>query len=884
MKDQKALLRKVAAELLSVKRMEHLAGILSTTLKLETGYAEAAIFLLDTDNNLLRNVLGTHYPGQAVCLFQNEIQLKELTTEEILLTGSQDGLGEFCLDDAARRLLFRHYLSAAPAAGASVLVFPMREGNDFIGNLFLFFDAPLPAAQDDTDLFKMLIPNINMALLLLLWQERASVQGKEQLQSCVAQLNMLIALGTRIASARSHDELLEVINQHLKEVVGFAYTMMAVNGDQSSASTYVLDPNSAGLQQMDHPQLTAGRHAIVDGFLDKVLQSDDPLIFDLEKLIALRPLPGYLKTNYDNGIRQVVMTKFRKGKEAFGFWILTFDHTRTIAVTTLQIIHDVAMQLSVSVHNMLINLEYERRERERSRLMQFSNAIASIRDKGKLAKTIKEHLQDLFHIGDFMLWSLSRDHHHRTPVLFDCDSAFARHSAFQHYPADYFKNDDGIYNVILASSGVSYFNADDLDAAYAGHPYFAEIIETSDIVAMGGNVLRVGDEIVGILTFSTHQPHFVREKEELYLSICSQLAIVASNMFATDKISEQLAEISRFKERLEDEKIYLQEELETSIHTSDMIGSSVGMKAVHTLIGQVAYTDSTVLILGETGTGKELVARSVHNNSPRKSRLMVKVNCAALPANLIESELFGHEKGSFTGASERRLGKFELANHGTLFLDEIGELPLDLQGKLLRALQEKEIERIGGKSVIKVDVRVIAATNRNLEKEVATGRFRSDLYYRINIFPIRLPALRDRISDIPLLAGHFISKYATKAGKQIGSLSGHVLRELQRYNWPGNIRELEHIIERSVLLTKGDTLKAVDIPTADSDMHDESMYLEKKIKTIDENERDHIIRILKICRGRINGHHGAAVLLGIPPSTLNSKMKRLDIRKQDIRP
>jgi transcriptional regulator with GAF, ATPase, and Fis domain len=258
---------------------------------------------------------------------------------------------------------------------------------------------------------------------------------------------------------------------------------------------------------------------------------------------------------------------------------------------------------------------------------------------------------------------------------------------------------------------------------------------------------------------------------------------------------------------------------------------------------------------------------------------MVKVNCAALPANLIESELFGHERGSFTGATERRIGKFELANNGTLFLDEIGEMPLELQTKLLRALQEKEIERIGGKAPIKVDVRIIAATNRNLETEMMERRFRSDLFYRLNIFPISLPPLRQRKEDIRMLALHFIERFAKKAGKKIRTLSSRVLTELQQYSWPGNVRELEHTIERSILLSSGDTLQQVDLPSSRKTPAMEMEGGPFVPYTIDENERVHILKVLKFCNGKINGKGGAAAILGVPPSTLNSKMKRLNIKK-----
>lgn len=311
-----------------------------------------------------------------------------------------------------------------------------------------------------------------------------------------------------------------------------------------------------------------------------------------------------------------------------------------------------------------------------------------------------------------------------------------------------------------------------------------------------------------------------------------------------------------------------------------IIGNSHLLLNVFDQIVQVAPFNTSVLLLGESGTGKERIAECIHNLSSRKGRALIKVNCAALPATLIESELFGHERGSFTGATDRRTGRFEQANRGTIFLDEIGEMPVDLQVKLLRVLQEKEIEPIGSKSTIKIDVRVIAATNRNLEKEVAEGRFRLDLYYRLNVFPVLLPSLRERIEDIPALVQHFINIYNHKSGKKVTGLSDMVLKNMRGYAWPGNIRELENLIERSVLLAKGTTIEDVRLPTTQRDFSiggaDSSM------KTIHENERDYIIAVLKKCKGRIWGVAGAAEVLNVPPSTLKSKMKKLGIQKGNI--
>jgi two-component system, NtrC family, response regulator HydG len=312
-----------------------------------------------------------------------------------------------------------------------------------------------------------------------------------------------------------------------------------------------------------------------------------------------------------------------------------------------------------------------------------------------------------------------------------------------------------------------------------------------------------------------------------------------------------------------------------------MIGQSPQLLSVFDSIVQVAPQDTSVLILGESGTGKERVADCVQRLSSRKNLPFIKVNCATLPATLIESELFGHEKGAFTGATEKRIGKFEQASGGTILLDEIGEMPIDLQVKWLRVLQEKEIERIGGKAPVKIDVRVIATTNRNLEKEVAEGRFRLDLYYRLNVFPIHLPALRERAEDIPALTRHFIHYYARKSGKKISGIADRALQTLVHYTWPGNVRELEHIIERTIVLTQGDMIKDIPLP-AQKPATGPGSTDGVRIKTMMENERDHIIEVLRACHGRIWGAGGAAELLSIPPTTLQSKMKKLGINKDGL--
>jgi len=307
-----------------------------------------------------------------------------------------------------------------------------------------------------------------------------------------------------------------------------------------------------------------------------------------------------------------------------------------------------------------------------------------------------------------------------------------------------------------------------------------------------------------------------------------------------------------------------------------IVGASQSMREVLDNVVIVGTSNISVLILGESGTGKELIAQSIHRISPRKSKPFIAVDCASLPANLIESELFGHEKGSFTGATEKRLGKFEQGNGGTVFLDEIGEVPPDLQVKLLRVLQEKEIQPIGGQKR-KIDVRIIAATNRNLEEEIAAGRFRLDLYYRLNVFPILLPPLRERKEDIPSLANHFVEVFSGKENKRITGIADHVIRIMLNYTWPGNIRELENLMARSVLLSNGPIINSLQLP---SQSQTTTTSAGKQIKTMSENERDHILTALEICNWRIYGPGGAAEMLNINGSTLHSRMKKLGIVKK----
>jgi transcriptional regulator with GAF, ATPase, and Fis domain len=389
--------------------------------------------------------------------------------------------------------------------------------------------------------------------------------------------------------------------------------------------------------------------------------------------------------------------------------------------------------------------------------------------------------------------------------------------------------------------------------------------------------LMIGGRFLGALTLEALEEE--REWPETLVKRFNVLGEILANALdrkvSEEKIRRSLREIKRLKNRLQAENVYFREEIKLQGSFDEIVGQSSAIKYVLFKIEQIAPTATTALILGETGTGKELVARAIHDKSPRRDRNLIKVNCAAFPPTLIEGELFGYEKGAFTGADRRKEGRFEIAHGSTFFLDEIGELPLDLQAKLLRVLQDGEFERLGSHKTIKVDVRIIAASNRDLEREAHERRFRKDLWYRLNVFPITVPPLRDRKEDIPLLVNRFLEKSCKKMGKEITRIPQRVLDELQAHTWPGNIRELENTIERAVIHTPDHTLRLLDWHT----LPGQKEGAPEPNQTLAHIERDHILRVLEQTGWRVRGAKGAALILDLNPSTLRFRMKKLGIKK-----
>ncbi|QJB37954.1 sigma 54-interacting transcriptional regulator [Chitinophaga oryzae] len=699
--------------------------------------------------------------------------------------------------------------------------------------------------------------------------KKEKLQGPEQpvLSKAVLEQErkMLLDLGNDITRVRDKNDLLLLFSRRLKRYFYFTHTIVTLIDEKGGTYTpFLLDNEYSPIRT--HPkytQLATARFPLNEPFIQAVLQADGPISFLLEDVMDRPGSPVFLKVNYEEGVREILMTKIMMEDKPVGFIHLYTDKPGSFTREFRSVINGIIPQLSGAVSNILKNEEIYRTEREKSFLLDFSNEIAQVRSKPELQAAIFKVLDKTMHTQLAMIRVIDDDGIHLS--MFMCDpTLFGGARAFEQMSGTQITVDEPYTSKVLASKeGLVFSVAEEIKN---GNDY-AKLWATTGRKNMYSFPLRVGDRNIGTIWMLANQL-----SKLLLRGICAQISIAIANIQANEKL---LA----YKKQLENENDYLKEQIRTIYNFSEIVGNGAAMQEVYRLISLVATSGTTVLVHGETGTGKELIARAIHNASARKDKLMVKVNCAALPANLIESELFGHERGAFTGATEKHIGKFELADKSTLFLDEIGELPLEAQAKLLRVIQERELERVGGKQTIRVDVRLIAATNRNLEEAVRAGQFREDLYYRLNVFPVRLPPLRERPEDIEPLANFFVKKYARNAGRKIARISVKAIQQLRHYSWPGNVRELEHMIERSVLLATDGVLNDIFIPpkiTAEKQSPAPAAN-----RSLEEVERSYIIEVLKRCHGKISGIGGAAEILRVPGNTLHSKMKKLGITKAD---
>jgi len=536
-----------------------------------------------------------------------------------------------------------------------------------------------------------------------------------------------------------------------------------------------------------------------------------------------------------------------------------------------ELLEQISTQVAIAVEN---SLNFERAERERKRsqlLLEINNAVISHLDLEQLVRTISGTLRDIMphDAAGIALYDPELNHlREYTNVFYGDVNAFKIGDtiAIEGTPAG---------EVFLTGEPMLIKRPD--QARYPNDRYSQLTEEGSPKSACLALLSSHGKKLGIAGVASTQEDKFSESDLELFSQISNQIAIAVENALA-------YREIENLKNTLASEKLYLEEEIKSEFNFAEIVGQSAALKKILRQVETVAPTDSAVLLFGETGTGKELIARAIHDLSGRRERTLVKLNCAAIPTGLLESELFGHEKGAFTGAIAQRIGRFELAHKGTLLLDEIGEIPLELQPKLLRVLQEHEFERLGSSRTIKTDARLIAATNCDLPQMVADKTFRSDLFYRLNVFPINIPPLRERTDDIPLLAGYFTQKHALRMNKRIKTIDKQTIDALCAYRWPGNVRELENFIERAVILTTGSELQAplaeLAVSTNGNAKPAEQTVADTGPRpvSLEDVERAHIEEILRQTRGVIGGKGGAAEILGLPISTLRNRMKKLGLK------
>jgi formate hydrogenlyase transcriptional activator len=598
--------------------------------------------------------------------------------------------------------------------------------------------------------------------------------------------------------------------------------------------------------------------------------------------------PDFLHRLREVGVRSLAMvplTTAQRRLGAMGFGRLV---PQGITDTELQFMQRVGSQVALAVDNAL-NFETSQayqaqlaRERDRLQvLLEVNNVLVSSRELPELFRGIVTSLEKVIH------------HDYTSLALLEAASGLLKIHALD------FSSRPGLFNQEITvpldttPSGICFTTGQPLLARGAEIDRFSnEIIRT--LRAEGVQTICCVPLITHGRTFGTlnlasrREDAFPAQDVELLQQVAAQIAIALENALA-------FKQIDALRDKLAEEKLYLEEEIRSEFNFEEIVGDSPTIKRALAQVELVAPAGTAVLITGETGTGKELIARAIHNLSPRRQRTFVKINCAAIPGGLLESELFGHERGAFTGALTQKIGRFELADHGTLFLDEVADLPLELQPKLLRVLQEQEFERLGSNRTQRVDVRVVAATNADLAKLVAERVFRSDLFYRLNVFPIHIPSLRERREDVPLLVRYFVQKFSRRLNKTVAYIPADAMDALADYSWPGNIRELENFIERAVLLSPSKELRVPlsELKTSDAANHDGSpaagvesassfaspMSLTSSISTLEEAERQHILRALRQTEWRIAGAKGAAVLLGMKRTTLQARMRKLGIRR-----
>jgi formate hydrogenlyase transcriptional activator len=654
----------------------------------------------------------------------------------------------------------------------------------------------------------------------------------------------LLELSKAIASHRNLSELFHDIACRLRNLFSFRdLAVMLHDAQRDVMRSYFFEGCNEGWATIQSTEV-----AVDESINGQVWREQSPLIIrDLDQETRF-PLAQKLR---DKGIKSVCCLPLSTVHQKLGTLNLWSEEVGAYDTFDLKFAQLVTSQIAVAVESQFYR-EQLAHERDRSQLLlRVNNTLVTNLNLRELLKSISGSL------GTVM------PHEAAALTLYDEPSNELRVAAFD------FPDHD---NPCFAGKAIPFEGNPIGEAFTTRKTTFVNYNPTTHNGMAAGCAapLIFRDRVLGVLAIKSSRPHaFSPDDAELFEQVANQVAIAVENALAYN-------EIETLKNKLEKEKLYLEEEIRSEYNFEEIVGSSSVLKRALQNVQTVAETGTTVLIYGETGTGKELIARAIHNLSERHERTLVKVNCAAIPTGLLESELFGHEKGAFTGAIDRRIGRFELAHQGTIFLDEVEDIPLDLQSKLLRVLQEQEFERLGSSRTLRVDVRVVAATNADLARMVEEKKFRSDLYYRLNVFPINVPPLRERPEDIPLLVHFFANKFAQQMRKRIESVPKETMAALVAYHWPGNIRELQNLVERAVILSRGSTL---EVPLTELKQPAKTVIHMNGGITLENVERDHILKVLDDAKWVIGGPTGAAARLGLNRTTLNHRMRKLGIMR-----
>jgi formate hydrogenlyase transcriptional activator len=673
-----------------------------------------------------------------------------------------------------------------------------------------------------------------------------------------ARYQSLIRLAESVRAQRNPDELFRVLVNELRRVVDFD----AIAQFDETSNKVNWDLCECCTQSASSPADIAREETLAWW----VYERQQPIV--IRNVEQEKRFPATMECLKSLGLRSVCALPLSTAHRRLGSLALVSRHADAYSDDEVTFLSLAANQIALAIDDA-VNFRSSQRSQERLELLlDLTNRVVSNLELRDLLREISASIRRLLQCDAVGVALPDRESGRLRVYALDYPGSKGVIREGFASPSE----EESVFASALRKGEVVMFSAADLAADPVAA---AEGIRSECLLPLTSR-----NRILGALTLgSVRENAFSRDDLDFLRQVASQVALAVENALA-------YAQISDLKERLAQEKLYLEDEIRSELNFEEIVGNSEALRRVLKQVETVAPTDSSVLIYGETGTGKELVARAVHNLSPRAPNAFVKLNCAAIPTGLLESELFGHEKGAFTGAITQRIGRFELANRGTVFLDEIGEIPLELQPKLLRVLQEREFERLGSTRTIRTDTRLVAATNRDLEAMVSRGQFRADLFYRLNVFPIRVPPLRERPEDIPLLVRHFVQQFSRRINKNIESINSDTMKALVRYHWPGNIRELQNVIERAVIVSTGSVLNvAIDdvrprgpAPQGDTERVPEPEGGTDMRTLLEETERRQILNALEQSRWIVGGPNGAAAVLGMKRSTLQSRMQKLGIR------